>query len=404
VVSGPGPASGTGPLSGIRVLEFDDGQAQYCGKLLADMGADVVKVEPPAGSAARGVPPFARDQPGPNASLYFWHYNLSKRSVVLDLAEADDRAAARRLTGAADVVIDGLGPGVLAAAGLDWDDLREANPRLVFARVTPFGTDGPWAGFASSDLVQLALGGMMTMTGYGDEPGRSRSMPVAPAGGQSRHVPAVLAAIGVVTALIRRLNSGAGQLVDVAAHDALAHSNEMGTVFWEFRKENVRRHTGRHGNPREHTSPQLFRSRDGRWVMCLTMYMNDNKRYAGLLEWMTSHGLEDDLGGEQFRTDPAYRAAHNDHIIEVLAHFVAQLDSAEVFHQAQARKLPWAPAYGPWDLMKDPHLIARGGVRPIDYPGLGPAVVPGPPYQFSATPWTIRGPAPALGADNGQVS
>jgi benzylsuccinate CoA-transferase BbsE subunit len=241
---------------------------------------------------------------------------------------------------------------------------------------------------------------MMTMTGYGDEPGRDRSMPIAPAGGQSRHVPSVLTAIGIVTALTRRLNSDTGQLVDVAAHDALSHSNEMGTVFWEFRRENVRRHTGRHGNPREHTVPQVFRCRDGRWQMCLTMYMNDNRRFGALLEWMASHGLEGELGREQFRTDPAYRAEHNDEIIATLAHFVAQLDSDEVFHQAQARKLPWAPVNGPWDLISDPHLVARGAVRTIEYPELGQAVVPGAPYVFSATPWAIRGPAPALGADN----
>jgi crotonobetainyl-CoA:carnitine CoA-transferase CaiB-like acyl-CoA transferase len=399
VVSGA-PTAASGPLTGIRVIEFDDGLAQYCGKLLADMGADVVKVEPLAGSAARSIPPFAHDKPDPNASLYFWHYNLSKRSVVLDLANVDDRDAARELVGSADVVLDGLGPGRLAAAGLDWDDVRPLNPRLIFARITPFGTDGPWAGLASSDLVQLALGGMMTMTGYGDEPGISRSMPIAPAGGQSRHVPAALAAIGIVTALIRRLDSGTGQLVDVAAHDALAHSNEMGIVFWEFRRENVRRHTGRHGNPRERTAPQLFRCRDGRWAMCLTLYMNDNKRFGSLLEWMQSHGLEDDLGDERFRTDPAYRSANNDHIIEVLERFIVQLDSSEVFHEAQARKLPWAPVNGPWDLIDDPHLAARGAVCTIEYPRLGRAVVPGAPYVFSATPWTIRGPAPDLGADN----
>lgn len=387
-------------FDGLRVIEFDDGAAQYCGRLLADLGAQVIKVEPPEGSRPRHVPPFVDDVVGPNRSLYFWHYNANKESVVLNLDEGDDRATALRLIATADIVLDGLGPGRLASYGIDRDGLRAQHPALIWAMITPFGETGPWAGYASSDLVQLALGGMMTMTGYDDLP-PSTSIPMAPAGGQAAHVAGVLTAVGIVGALIRRLTSGQGQLVDVAVHDALAHSNEMGIPFWEFRQENVRRHTARHGNPKKVTQRQMFRCRDGKYAMCLTLYMNDRKRFNALVEWLDSHGLAEDLTGPRYQ-ETKYRTQHGEHLIEVIERFCAQTDSSEIFHGAQARKLPWAPVNAAWDLVDDVHLRERGAIVDVEVDGVGPVTTFGSLYRFSETPSRIARWAPDLGsADTG---
>ena len=389
-----------GPLAGLVVLEFDRGLAQYCGKLLADMGAEVIKIEPPGGVPARWVPPFVDDIPDANKSLFFWHYNINKRSVVLDLESEDARKAVRAMVGAADIILDDLGPDLMAGIGLGYEELRTLNERLIYTQITPFGPSGPWSRFNSSDLVQLALGGTMTMTGYDDE-NDVASYPIAPAGGQAAHITGTLAAIAVMGALQYRETTGKGQYVDVAAHDAVARSNEMGIPYWVFRKEHVLRHTARHGNPKESTSRQLFRCRDGKYAMCLTMYMDDDRRYSSLVEWLESRGLAEDLGSADYATAEA-RAELTEHIIDVIDRFCAQTDSDDLFHEAQARKLPWSPVNGPWDLVHDPHLrLDRGSVVDVIVPQLTrAATIPGAPYKFERTPWAFRRLAPNLGENS----
>ena len=141
----------SGPLAGLRVIEICDELGQYAGKLLADMGADVVKLEPPEGSSARRVGPFVNDEPGPNRSLNFWYHNTNKRSAVLDLEGSEpDRDLARTLLARADVFLESLPPGRPADLGLDYATLATANPALIHCALTPFGQDGPWAGITAS--------------------------------------------------------------------------------------------------------------------------------------------------------------------------------------------------------------------------------------------------------------
>ena len=338
-----------GPLFGLKVLELDEGLAQYGGKLLADMGADVIKIEPPGGSPSRNVPPFAKgDRPSP-VSLHFLHYNTNKRSIVLDLADDADATRFRELSGAADVILDNLAGGVTERGVLP-TELMNANPGLIYARITPFGPQGPWSGLASSDLVQLALGGTMAMTGYDDLP-QGESIPIAPAGGQAAHMTGVMAAISVVAALNARERYGTGQIVDVASHDVVTNSNEMGIPYWIFKGANVHRHTGRHAHFKSVTDRQMFRCRDGKYAMCLTKYMTDNKRFEVMRDWFDSRGLAEELMDPKY-LDQEYRKTHNTEIIGVIERFCAQTDSADVFHEAQARKLPWAPVNEPWSYSK----------------------------------------------------
>src|SRR6266542_2119807 len=140
-------------LDGTHVLEIADERGEYAGRVLAGLGADVVKVEPPGGSATRQYGPFLGDEPGPDRSLYFWHYNVGKRSVVLDLETEEGRQALRRLCDDVEVVLDGTDAGYLTGRGLTYDDVRGTNPGLIWVRLTPFGDTGPWSTFKASDLV-----------------------------------------------------------------------------------------------------------------------------------------------------------------------------------------------------------------------------------------------------------
>src|SRR5947207_9230428 len=153
--------AGRGMLAGLRVSEIADERAEYAGLLLAGLGAEVVKIEPPEGNATRRIGPFLEDKPGPERSLFFWNYNRNKKSVVLDPQEARGREHLLRLLGGADILLDASCGALNQALGLDRAALRSRFPQLVAARMTPFGDDGPWADFKGSDLIHLALGGIM---------------------------------------------------------------------------------------------------------------------------------------------------------------------------------------------------------------------------------------------------
>lgn len=392
-----------GALTGVTVLELDNGLAQYCGKLLADLGAEVIKIEPPGGAPARRVPPFASGMTGPNASLHFWHYNTNKRSVVLDLSQDTGRTALRKLAAKADVILDGLEVNQLDALGLGADVLTDLNPRLIYTRVTPFGQSGPWANYRSSDLVQLALGGTMGMTGYDDLEGHD-SYPIAPAGGHAAHFTGTMAAVATLAALNAREHTKLGQVVDVAAHDVLAISNELALPHWEYEGKDVYRHTGRHANSRQYTPRQMFRCRDGKYLMCLTLYIRELSRWQDLVAWFDSKGLAEDLHDEKFKS-LSYRKENQDHIVDVIERFCAQVDTDELFREAQRRRLPWGPVNPVWEVMNDPHLREdRGAIVEAEQPELGRKVLyPGAPYIFEKTPWALRSTAPALDADGARL-
>ena len=167
-------------LSGVRVIELADERGEFCGKLLAGLGADVVKVEPPGGSPTRRIGPFAGDLEDPEKSLYFWHYNFGKQSLVLDLETEPGRQRLRELAAGADVVLESCSPGTLDRLGLGYEALRALDPSLILASITPFGQTGPYRDWKGSDLVHLALGGAMACSGYDPTPeGEYDTPPIA---------------------------------------------------------------------------------------------------------------------------------------------------------------------------------------------------------------------------------
>ncbi len=216
-----------GPLSGRRVLELADEKGVYCGKLFADMGAEVIKIERPGGDAIRLIPPFWRGAPHPETGLFFLYTNTNKKSVTLDLETPEGRDSLLRLIPTVDLVIETLPPGRMAELGLGYDALRALNPALVMTSISGFGQTGPHSHFQTADVVAGAMGGAMVATGYEEDP------PVTLAGSQSYMMASTLAASSSLMALHHAAQSGRGQRVDISVQEAmLAVTSICGAGKW----------------------------------------------------------------------------------------------------------------------------------------------------------------------------
>jgi len=367
-------------FASLRVVELaDDPGGELAGKLLADLGADVVKIEPPAGVASRTAGPFADGHADdPDASLEFWTYNTSKRSVVLD-----DTAAGREvrdeLIAGADVLLSTATPRQLAAAGLDLDALLAAHPALIVVSVTPFGLTGPWAEHRSSDLVGLAAGGLLNSCGYDDH----AIPPIRPGGNQAYMLAASFAHCGLMLALIARQRSGHGQLVDVSMHESVAVSGELANPYWFYPKALVQRQTARHAQPVP-TQPASFLCGDGRWVY-FALILSDPRAWAATVAWMDDHGLAADLVEERY-LELELRQREFGHVQELLEVFFLMQDSGTAYREGQRRGLPIGPMQAPEDLLEDEHLKAREFFMPVALPTdeRRTALFPGSPYRFDA--------------------
>src|ERR1019366_4648002 len=392
----------TGPLTGLRVLEFADEKGQFCGKLLGDLGADVVKIEPPSGEPCRHVGPFLDDIPHPDRSLSFWYYNTSKRGITLNLETADGRALFRRLAAGADVILETFRPGYLAPLGLDHESLREQNPGLILCSLTPFGQTGPWRDYLSSDLLHMAAGGEMASCGY-DEADVPNAPPVAPGGGNAWHMGCHFAYISIMAALVYRTVSGHGQYIDASIHEACALTTESAVANYIYRDEVLRRQTGRH-HAAGPTNRTQFRAKDGSYVTALIAGGLNPRNVRNLAELMARYGMAGDLKDPRYQ-DPAFIAANASHIIgDLLAGFIASLPAEEVYHAAQERGFTWGAVRVPEALLDDAHLHDRGFWKQVEHPELGRSFVyPGEPAIYNGSPWRISRRAPLIGEHNVEI-
>jgi benzylsuccinate CoA-transferase BbsE subunit len=376
-----------GALAGLRVVDLASRQGAFAGKLLADLGADVVKVEPPGGDAMRSIPPFWQGVPHPDRSLFFWFYNTSKRGITLDWTRPAGTALLRRLVDGADVLIETEPPGRLADLGCDPADLRAGNPRLVVASITPFGERGPYRDWRASDTVAQAMGGMLFVNGH---PGRP---PLRSLGLQAYHQAGVFAAIGIVSALLARDRTGRGQDVDVSLQAAVAGALEHVPGLWHQTGVAPRRQGTLHWT----RYFRVGRCRDG-WVMHCTL-----GDWTSLLEWVKADGMEADLGDPGW-DDLAQRKEHAEHLFDVLDAWAARHTVAELHEGAQLRRIPYAAVRAPEALLSDPHLAARGFFVPIEHPELGTTVpYPGPPFRLGEGAWAIARRPPRVGEHNREV-
>ena len=392
-------------LGGLRVLEIANELGEYAGKLLAGLGADVVKVEPLGGEETRGYAPFYRDEPDPNRSLHFWHYNVAKRSVTLDLDTADGQRDLAQLAEHADVVIDARPGTYLADRGVGYDVLARSNPGLIYLRVTPFGEDGPWAEYASSDLVHLALGGMAMNSGYDPEPdGHYDTPPIAPQMWQAYHVAGEQGVIAVLGALLFRRTTGQGQYLSCSVHQANAVNTELDLPNWLALRRPHHRQTGRHSSPV--TSPKaLAPTKDGRYLLPYVTYVrNFPSSWEGDISTLRKYGMSGELEGPEWE-DPDYRAARREHIASVMDRLVRRFTYDRGFWREMVDLgMSWAPVRAPEENLADEHWQARGTFAEVKYPEVGESFVNiGARWVCDQADWVTGPRAPLVGEHNGIV-
>jgi len=411
----------SGPLSGLRVVELASEHVAFAGKLMADLGADVIVVEPSGGHRSRDFGPFVGGERDPEQSLWWWHYNTSKRGVTIDLDQDAGRASFRRLCERADVVLEGEPPARLAALGIDYDDQRDALARLVWVSVTPFGRSGPRAHDPATDLTLLASGGAAWSCGYDDH----RLPPVRGGGNQAFHLGSTFAVLGALTALLHRDRSGNGQRVEVNENAAVNVSTELATYEWLIGGLEVQRQTGRHA----FVQPSLdttVTAADGRMVNTGVPPRN-GAAFRSLAQWLDELGLREkfpeafflDLGAEravitstEIAEDPEVMAIYGAGR-EALTFIASRLPAYEFFTGSQERGLPTGIVYSPDEAFADPNIVARGFPTPVEHveagaagpsaPWSGLVVYPGAPYRFSRSPWGISRPAPRVGEHNAEI-
>ncbi len=391
-----------GPLTGLRVLELADEKGQFCGKLLGDLGADVLKIEPPGGESTRRLGPFLDDIPHPERSLSFWYYNTSKRGLTLNLESADGRQLFQRLAAGADVILETFRPGFFAALGLGYDRLAAQHPALIMCSLTPFGQTGPWRDYLSADLLHMAAGGQMASSGY-DETDVPNAPPMAPGGGNAWHMGSHFAYIAIMAALVYRTVSGRGQYIDASIHEACALTTEAAIPNYIYRHEVVQRHTGRHHavGPSPRTQ---FRSKDGLYVTALVAGRLNPRYIKDLAALLDSYGMAGDLMDPKYQ-DPKVIAENQGHIIDgLVATFIASLPAEEVYHAAQARGFTWGAVRAPEQLLDDAHLQDRGFWKQVEHPELGRSYTyPGEAALYNGSPWAISRRAPLLGEHNQEI-
>jgi crotonobetainyl-CoA:carnitine CoA-transferase CaiB-like acyl-CoA transferase len=383
----------------MRVVELASDHAAFAGKLLGDLGAEVVLVEPPGGHRSRTYEPFVDDVPGPERSLWWWYYNTSKLGVVLDLDADAGADAFRRLVATADVVLEGEPPGRLAALGLDADDLRPGLDRLVWVSVTAFGRHNPRRDEQFTDLTVLAGGGPVWSCGYDDH----TLPPVRGGGNQGFHTPTVWAVIGTLTALLARDVTGEGQFVDVSMHAAANVTTEAATYEWLVARRTVQRQTGRHAAVTP-SMQSLVQSADGRWSHTGFPPRTPDE-FRALLRWLDDLGIRDDFEGtpllelgiehEEIRavdigTDPiateVFRAARDG-----LSFVAEHLTVLEFFEGAQLHGLACGAVFAPEEVIENEHFVARGFPRVIHHDDLDRDVVyPGAPFPMPASPMRLH--------------
>jgi crotonobetainyl-CoA:carnitine CoA-transferase CaiB-like acyl-CoA transferase len=375
-----------GALADMRVLDLTDRLGQYTSRLFAQLGADVIRVEPPGGGCARLAHPRAEGEgiERSEASLEFWFHNRGKRSVVADLDAREGRELVRRLALGVDVLSDSFRPGELAERGLDYASLAASNPRLIYTSITGFGQDGPFRDYVWSDLVLMGLGGQMWLCGYPDAP------PARIYGDQSYMQGALHAAYATLIALYDRDRTGLGQHIDVSTHECVATAMETAMQFWDVRKE-LRVRTGA-----ERRSPGAgpYPCADGmvQWMAAATA-----NGWKSLVQWLQDEGVPGDYWKPEWE-EASYRVEHLDEFDERFIPWLMTKTMDELAEEAARRHLTIGPMRSVDEIVRDPHLKARGFWSEIRDPhGRQAYQAPGVPFRMSATPLDPGARAPRLG-------
>ena len=384
-------AARTGPLADVRVLDLTQALAgPFCTMLLADLGADVVKVEPPEGDMARLVGPPPEDREQCHFGGYFASINRNKRSVVLNLKDAADRELFLRLAETADVVVENARVGVMERLGVGYDTLRQRNPRVVYAAIRGFGDprtgESPYANWPAFDIVAQAMGGMVGTTG----PANARGMPAGASVGDL--YPGTLAALGVVAAVHAARRTGEGQFLDVAMYDAVLLLCE--NIVYKYAMAGVVERPKGQGHPA--LCPfDIYETQDGAAAIAAPTAA----QWEALCEAMGRPELvSDERSGDVFR-----RAANREFVNEAIRGWTGTRVTREVV-AALAGRVPVGPVNTAADIFTDPHATVRGMLVEVEQPGSSrPITLAGQPLKFTRTPAGVYRRPPNIGEHTEEI-
>ena len=369
-------------LSGLRVIDLTDQKAAFCTRLLADMGAYVIKIERPGGDASRNAGPFMGNEPHPEKSISFFYNNTGKSGITLNIEHKEGKKIFLALVKKNDVIVESFSPGYLDKLGLGFESLTRINTKIILASVTGFGQTGPRKDYKTCDLVASAFGGQMSVTGS--------FKPLKHYGEQSYLTASLFAATGILLALRKRRMTGRGEHLDISIQEAVASTLEH--VMVRFFHENIipKRQGSLHWDNLFH----IFECRDG--FIQITLF----DKWETFVEWMDSEGLAQDLLKQDY-LDETYRINRLDHIIKIIENWTKTHTVKELFELGQLMQFPWARVDSPQKVVESSQLKARGFFKDI-CPARNDIIkkCPGLPYQFGSKPNQSVARAPLTGEDN----
>ncbi len=391
-------------LSPYRVLDLTTERGLLCGQILGDLGADVIKVEPPGGSSARRLGPFYRDEPHPDRSLLWWAYNRNKRGITLDIETPEGRATLLRLVETAHFFIESDNPGRLAELGLGYDQLGKMNPALVYVSITPFGQDGPKASYADSDLSIMAAAGPLALTGDDDRPPVRISVPQAYAHASAE------AAVAALVAHHERQRSGRGQHVDVSAQQSVAMATQSGILSQAWGDDTFQRVAGG-----VKAGPLTLRlawpAKDGHVAITYLFGSAIGPFTRRLMEWIHEEGFCDEatrdkdwIAYSQLLLTGQEPVSEFERLKLVVEEFVKTKTKGELLRAALERGLLIAPMTKLDEVVDSEQLASRGYWQLLEHEELGEAFrYPGPFAKFSESPIVYRRRSPLIGQHNEEV-
>ena len=378
-------------LEGVSVLDLTHCIAgPYCTRLLAGFGADVLKVEPPAGERGRRMAPFFHDEPGPDTSLPFVYLNAGKRGVTLNLKSEAGRGMLKSLLPETDVLVENFAPRVMPSLGLDYEALREIAPHLVMVSISNFGQSGPYRDYKAADIVEYALGGLMYIFGAYDRE------PLKHAFNQAQFKAGTDAASATLLALYHQRmtggrSGGVGQHVDVSIQEAVASGLRDVVNNYTYTGA-IRRRQPNHSGDLQ----RLRATADG--------YLLPNPGLGGGLNWDSFVEFLDlpELDDDRFRT-PSARLVNAEELGRILDEYFIRQDKYERFYGSHERRFIFGVVQSPEEVMRDPQFEHRGFFAELDHPSMGTLTMPGAPFTLESTPWEGSKPAPGVGQHNGEI-
>ena len=399
-------------MTGVRVIELAGERVAFAGKLMADMGADVIVVEPPGGDPTRAYPPFIDDEPGENRSLFWMHYNTSKRGVVIDLDEPTGRDQFRALVATADILIEAEPRQRLAQLGIDYPDLEKVRSDLIHIAITPYGRDDPQSDLPATDLTLMAASGPPWSCGYDDH-----TLPPIRGQMQATHTACHFAMMSALTALLYRGGGGSGQFIDVSMTACSNVTTEAASYSWLVAEQTVQRQTGRHASATPSGETQQLCA-DGRYANT-GVPPRQPREFAALNAWLTETGLVDELPEAVFLEMGANwegpfelsKLGEDDEITAIFGagraalRLIAERVSAQDFFMGcQRAGLAVGVVNSPEEAFEDEHFKARGFQVSVHHDELDRDIVyPGAPYTLRGSPWQISRRAPMLGEHNDEI-